>query len=140
MSILRTIAFLFLAVWPVALPAHADGGDVAGIRAVIAAQMAAFERDDGTAAFAYASPGIQAGLGTPERFMAMVRESYTPVYRPSRWSFGETVVADGTHAQVVFLTGRDGARQVALYIMERQADGSWRIGGVTLHALAERDI
>jgi hypothetical protein len=120
-------------------PATADESDGPAIRAVITAQMDAFARDDGPAAFAFASPAIRDGFRTPERFMAMVRSSYAVVYRPQSWSFGETIVAGGEHFQVVRLTAPDGARKVAFYLMERQHDGGWRIGGVILDTLPERE-
>ena len=59
------------------------------IRDVIAAQLAAFQRDDAQEAFSLASPGIREKLGSPERFMAMVREQYQPVYRAKKVQFRE---------------------------------------------------
>jgi hypothetical protein len=59
------------------------GADQAAIRQVIQNQIAAFRRDDGAAAFSYASPSIRAQFGSPENFMHIVRNAYQPVYRPS---------------------------------------------------------
>ena len=39
---------------------------------------------------------------------------------------------DGRLTQLVNVVGPDGVARVALYFMERQADGSWRIGGCML--------
>jgi len=36
--------------------------------------------------------------------------------------------------------GPDGRGVIALYRMEEQPDGNWRIAGVTLHPIAERGI
>jgi len=36
--------------------------------------------------------------------------------------------------------GPDGRGVIALYRMEEQPDGSWRIAGVTLHPIAELGI
>jgi hypothetical protein len=61
-----------------------------------------------------------------------VRNGYQPVYRPREVRFGDLVDLDGALIQKVDVTGPDGRRALALYVMERQADGSWRINGCML--------
>jgi hypothetical protein len=108
------------------------GDDEAAIRGVIAEQIAAFKRDDSSAAFALAAPRIKTIFRTPERFMAMVRDSYLPVYRPSHFAFREIAWIDGLLVQPVLVIGPSGVPMTALYLMERQFDGTWQIGGVVL--------
>lgn len=110
-------------------PSAADGQ---AIRQVIEGQIAAFQREDGAAAFAYASPGIQAQFGDIETFMEMVRNGYMPVYHPREVEFRSLGLHDGIPIQEVLVVGPDGQPVTALYFMERQPDGSWRIGGCTL--------
>ena len=114
---------------------HAEdlaASDRAAIREVVEDQLAAFQRDDGTAAFALASPHIRAEFGSVENFMEMVRTGYPPVYRPRDVAFGDVAITDGRIVQRVLLVGPDGIPVTALYTMERQQDGSWRIAGCTL--------
>ena len=99
------------------------------IRTVIESQIAAFRRDDGSAAFAFASPTIKRLFGTPETFMEMVRTGYPQVYRPSSVSFNELVRAEGTLLQLVDIVGPDGLPVIAVYEMEQQPDGTWQING-----------
>ena len=106
--------------------------DRAAIEAVIAGQIEAFRRDDDAAAFAFASPGIQAMFGSPEAFMRMVRGQYMPVYRPRGVEFAEAAAEGGEVVQVVELVGPDGGAHRALYTMERGPDGGWRIAGCVL--------
>jgi len=113
-------------------PATVGPADRAAIQQVIGDQIAAFRRDDGDAAFALASPGIQRMFGTADGFMAMVRGGYQPVYRPRSYSFRELVTIDGLVVQPVAVVGPDGRRVTALYPMEQQPDGSWRIAGCQL--------
>jgi hypothetical protein len=130
-------------------PGAVDPADAAAFQEVIRGQMAAFARDDGAAAFAFAAPSIQRLFATPERFMAMVRAGFQPVYRPQAVAFeapirvsAPTANGDGSGdalAQPVRVTGPDGRPVLAMYHMERQSDGSWRIAGVVLRALAERE-
>ena len=109
-----------------------DAADRAAIEDIIRDQVAAFKRDDGTTAFSYASPNIQSIFGTAEVFMRMVRQGYQPVYRPQVFEFRELVMVGLALTQKVFVIGPDGLPYHAPYIMERQADGSWRIDGCYL--------
>lgn len=113
-------------------PARLTEADQTAIRAVIKEQIAAFQRDDGSAAFALASPGIQRQFGTPANFMAMVRSGYQPVYRPRRVEFREVVELFSSPTQKVLVIGPDGLPVLALYPMAKQPDGSWRTDGCYL--------
>jgi hypothetical protein len=128
-----------------ALFAHAasaqrvPAGDAAAIKAVITEQIEAFRRNDGAAAFSLATPGIRLRFGTAETFMEMVRSSYPAVYRPSSVLFDEPEVYDGSVIQTVRLTDAEGRAWLALYPMERQPDGTWRINGCQLARLPGRE-
>jgi hypothetical protein len=102
------------------------------IQSAIAAQIDAFRHDDGPAAFAYAAPNIKTRFGTPENFLGMVRQGYPPVYHPRSYSFGALAAQDGVLIQRVELIGPDGEAATALYAMEQEPDGTWRIAGCTL--------
>lgn len=132
---LRLLALLaLLAAAPAQAQSAASLGtaDRQAIRGVIESQMTAFRADDGTGAFGHAAPHLQQLFGTSEAFMSMVRRGYQPVYRPRAVRFGEIVAIDGELVQKVYVVGPDGAEVLALYTMERQADGSWRIAGCLL--------
>ena len=112
--------------------AQVSDNDRAAIRQVIENQLAAFQRDDGSEAFSYASPGIQRRFGTPDNFMAMVRSGYAAVYRPLEVEIRDLRVEGSTIQQEVLFVGPDGKPVIAVYTMQRQADGSWRINRVYL--------
>jgi hypothetical protein len=111
---------------------HLTGADGAAIRRVIERQLEAFRQDDGPTAFSFASPGIQAMFGTAENFLDMVIQAYPQVYRPRAVEFRELTVHEGQPAQKVLLTGPDGVTVTALYLMQQQPDGEWRINGCLL--------
>ena len=102
----------------------------AAIVQVIQAQVAAFQLDDGAAAFQLASPGIRAYFGSSARFMQMVRSSYKSVYRPRSVEYRRLLVVHGEPIQEVFFVGLDLSTSLVLYRMERQKDGVWLINGV----------
>jgi len=142
---IRTLLVALLVSLFAVNPAHAQsaapgGAAFAGVTDVIEGQIAAFARDDADAAFAFASPDIRRTFMTADRFMEMVRSGFRPVYRPRSYSFGAPALVGGTPVQPVRVIGPDGRGVVALYRMQRQADGSWRIAGVTLHPTGERGI
>ena len=119
------------------MPSDVGEADRQAIRMVIEIQLGAFQRDDAKAAFAQASPNVQAIFQTPDRFMAMVRGGYQPVYRPRQVEFRDIIDIDGSPTQRVFIIGPNGAPVMALYPMERQADGTWRISGCYLIPAAD---
>ena len=106
--------------------------DGRAIRAVVEGQLAAFAADDAKLAFAYAAPSIRQMLGTPDRFMAMVRQNYPAVYRPASTIFLQPLCAQGQHFQGVQITDADGRLWLASYRLEHEPDGSWRISGCEL--------
>ena len=111
--------------------------DRQAIRDVIQRQVDAFQRDDGDAAFALASPEIQHMFGTSQVFMDMVRQGYRPVYRPRAFDFQGIVSLDGRPTQTVHVIGPDGKPVIAYYPMRQLPDGSWRVDGCFLKAPEE---
>lgn len=118
---------------PATGPAQSVGeADIAAFRRVIEGQIEAFHRDDAEAAYGFASPEIKAMFPTAEAFMAMVRQGYRPVYRAERYSFEAVSVVDGRIVQPVRIAAAADAPVLAIYIMERQPNGAWKIGGCLL--------
>ena len=129
--------------------------DRSAIRGVIEAQIAAFRADDGATAFSFASPSIQRQFGDPATFLAMVRTAYMPVYRPREVRFDRLIEARlGPRTdlgdppgparvepvQTVLLVGPELEVVTAYYVMEKQADGSWRINGCMLKEFPDRAL
>lgn len=128
--LLLSLVLLAFPAW--AQEANTSAADQAAIASVIQAQIEAFRHDDAPGAFAYAAPSIQAMFENPDRFMAMVRAGYPPVYRPRSVDMAGLEQIDGQLTQKVELTGPDGQPALALYTMQRQADGNWKITGCAL--------
>ncbi len=106
--------------------------DRAAIQSVITSQLDAFQNDDAGAAFEKASPMIQEMFGTAGNFLSMVQRGYPPVYRAQHSVFAGLADENGRIIQRVELVGPDGRAYLALYIMELQPDGSWKINGCQL--------
>ena len=130
----RLIAALAVTVG-LALPAAAGdigADDSAAIHTIIQSQIDAFRQDDGAAAYGFAAPAIKQIFPSVGAFMDMVRGQYQPVYRPQSMTFGALTDSAEGPQQRVYLVGPDGNRYVALYTLQRQSDGTWKINGCVL--------
>lgn len=106
-------------------------GDVEAqqVRAVIAAQLKAFNEDDAEAAFATATPSVREAVGNSDRFLALVRGNYPMVYRPAGFGFLPPEKEEGQVLQIVTIRDGEGKTWLALFSLEQQPDMTWRIGG-----------
>ena len=134
----RTLVALVLAL--LATLAVAQGGtgpthpaaDWDRIRGVVTAQREALVAGDGERAFAFATPALRRQYGSAEAFMRMVRSGYQALVDARYVELLEGAVIEGSTLQPLRLVMPDGAVLVALYTMERQRDGSWRIAGCVI--------
>ena len=128
---MRALVLLAVFLLGLASPVHA-ADDVAAAQGVIRAQEQAFGRDDAAAAWSYAAPAIQGMFHQADIFMMMVQQGYAPVYRHRSFEFGEARVEDGAIAQRVHIIDANGEAWEALYTLEQQPDGSFKITGCSL--------
>jgi hypothetical protein len=115
--------------------AFADDAGVRSAQSSIEAQLQAFLADDNATAYSYAAPNVKRIFPTLDTFMGMVTSGYQPVQKPQSYSFGKFEwMSSTTIAQQVFIVGPDGKHYEALYTLELQPDGVFRITGVSLRA------
>ncbi|MBI5278210.1 MAG: DUF4864 domain-containing protein [Burkholderiales bacterium] len=114
-------------------PAFAAGAEedreAQGIRSVITAQLQAFAEDDADAAFDTSTPAVRESMGHAGYFLALVRGQYPMVYRPVAISFLDVELKSREAWQLVRVIDQDGRPWVVMFALERQGDGTWRIGG-----------
>jgi len=106
--------------------------DWTAIKALISEQLAALKAGDGTKAFGYASPGIRQQFGSGGAFLEMVRTSYGALLAARYTEFLDGAVIDGRVIQPLRVIAPDNTVVVALYTMERQPGGGWKIAGCIL--------
>lgn len=106
--------------------------DRAAIRSAIERQLQAFQQDNAARAFSFATPGIQRQFITPENFLHMVKTAYKAVYRPRSVIFEEFMTIKGIPAQPILVLDADGVPMMAVYLMEKQPDETWKINGCYL--------
>lgn len=106
--------------------------DWKAIKRVIGEQREALVAGNATKAFAHAAPGIRAQFRTADNFLAMVREAYVALIAARYTEFLEGAVIEGVVIQPLRLIAPDNTVQVALYTMEKQKQGGWKIAGCVL--------
>ncbi len=125
---MRHLLLSLLAALLLCAPARADE---AAIQSVISSQIEAFQADDFTTAFTYASPMIRQIFRTPENFGTMVREGYPMVWRPAEMNFLSAEMIDGLLWQNVMIRDQAGGLHILEYQMI-QLENGWKINAVRL--------
>ncbi len=105
------------------------------VRAVISAQIKAFEADDFDTAFTYASQSIQRMFGSAQHFGAMVTNGYPMVWRPGEVKFLALEQRGGLLWQDVLVRDAQGALHILEYQMQQDGAG-WKINGVNIRKAA----
>lgn len=102
------------------------------IRAVVGNQLKALKAGDGPKALTYATSGIREQFGSADNFLIMVRAGYAPLLAARYTQFLDGAVISGTVFQPLRLVLPDNTVLVALYQVEKQRDGTWRIAGCAI--------
>lgn len=132
---MRRIIILAASLMLYASTALAGDAEIKAAQGSIEAQLRAFQSGDNALAYSYAAPNITRIFPTVDAFMGMVAKGYMPVAKPKSFAFGKVEEnAQGQIAQEVFIVGPDGKDYKALYTLERQPDGTFKIIGVSLKA------
>jgi hypothetical protein len=127
------VPLLLAAALLAALPAAAGEAEVKSAQSSIEAQIDAFLAGDDERAYSYAAPNIRRIFPDVDRFMGMVKNGYQPVWKPRNYAFGKVEeISPSSIVQQVLLVGPDGKDYEAIYTLELQEDGTFRITGVSL--------
>jgi len=106
------------------------------IRLTISQHIAAFQRRDTQAAWALASPNLQARFISPNGYMAMAEAHYPALFEAQNFDFNARAKRLGqykqTRVQNLFLTDQRGKGYWVAFTMQKQPDGSWKIAGCQL--------
>ena len=120
------------ALSPAGAAAVLPAGEWAAIRRVIDDQLAALRQGDAPRAFAFASAAIREQFQDAPTFLRMVQDSYGVLLAARYVEFLEGAVIDGHTLQPLRLVMGDDTVLVALYEMQRDASGGWRIAGCVI--------
>lgn len=119
----------------VAFSAEAGEAEIKAAQGIIDSQLRAFQAGDAEAAYSYAAPGVKTIFPTVEAFMGMVASGYQPMHKPKSYGFGKAEEMGPTSIiQQVMIVGPDGKDYEAVYTLELQPDGQYKITGVSLRA------
>ncbi|WP_378951153.1 DUF4864 domain-containing protein [Mesorhizobium sp. ANAO-SY3R2] len=128
-------AAIAFAVLLFASPTIAGDADIRSAQDSISGQLQAFRSGNNAGAYGYAAPNLKRIFPTLDAFMDMVAAAYRPVRHPQSFSFGKSRQTGASAiVQQVLIVGQDGKDYEAVYSLELQPDGVWRITGVRLRA------
>ena len=102
------------------------------IKDVIGAQVAALKKEDGARAFGFATRSLQLQFENVDNFMRMVHAGYQALIDARYTEFLDGAVVEGQVVQPLRLVLRDNTVLVALYQMQKDDAGRWRIAGCLL--------
>ena len=106
--------------------------EVKAFREVIALHINAINSNDAEAAYRLATPQIQSLFPTPQAFMRTARKLYQPIYEAEQYSFEKAIVLEREIIQPVRIAMSPDLPLLAMFILEQQSDGAWKIGGCVL--------
>lgn len=106
--------------------------DAIAIHQVVQSQLDALSNDDAASAFDLATSEKRMLIGSPDNFLRLIKEEYNPIYRYQRVIFSRPEVVDGDAAQMVRVTDGYSRVWVAIFWMQQENDGNWRIDGCQL--------
>ena len=115
-----------------AQPQPLSRSDRNAIQSVITQQIKALMSDDNAAAFAMTAPEVRRQFAGPDAFADMVRKGFEPLLRNQSTAFLEAAIIDEDVIQPMRIVVREGSVLIALFSMERQANGDWRVFGCQL--------
>ena len=107
--------------------------DAEASKSVIEDQLDAFKTRDLERAYSHAAPGIRAMFPSVEQFSSMVERGYGAIFRHESYVFGRNRQEAGEMFHEVIITDDAGKQWQAVYSLQRQEDGSWRITGVKMN-------
>ena len=102
------------------------------IQRMIGDQLAALRSGDAVRAFSFASMGIRDQFDDAPTFLLMVRQRYAALLTARYTEFLEGAVIDGHTIHPLRLVMSDDTVLVALYEMQRDGRGGWRIAGCVI--------
>lgn len=136
-------ALLALTCSLAAVPAAGQESDRSAaqeVRLVVQLQLDAFSEDDAEKAFSLATEATQTLAGTPGKFLHVIKQQFKPIYRHRDALFSEPEII-GPHAlQVVQLTDHDNLVWIAIYQVELERDGAWKVDGCQLFETSDMSI
>lgn len=106
--------------------------EVVAIHRAVRSQIEALVNDDAARAFDLATEDTRSRLGSPDNFLRIIKEKYDPVYRHRMALYSPPQIVLGKVYQAVRLTDLDSHVWVAIYLMHKDEQGTWKIDGCQL--------
>ncbi len=127
----------FALVTPNAFAVDAAPSDV---KAVVADQLNAFERDDAAGAWKLATPEVQQRFVSASNFIGVVKSKYGPIARHRSVDFGPAARKGDEVGLVVTIVDNDNEVWSALFILSKQGESGWKTASCLLTKSAQSSV
>jgi len=106
--------------------------DAIAIHETVQSQLEALSNDDAASAFELATPEKRMQIGNADNFLRLIKQEYDPIYRYQRVIFSRPEILHGDAIQVVRVTDGYSRVWLAVFWMQQDENGSWKIDGCQL--------
>lgn len=108
------------------------------VRQTVIAHIGAVATGKVNSAFASLSPNAQTHIGAPRRLAGLLAREFPALRHAKRFVF-DGMEAGAQTVVRVRISSKSGATTLVRFHMERQTDGSWRVGGYETEPVVERE-
>ena len=134
MSLQNTIFGLQVGMSPIIadddkVPRVITDADAKAIQNTILTQINHLQNHDCAAALEQAAPHVNELFKNPDDLLTIVFQFYPMIYFAHTIEFGDLELTPEGIGQLVKFIDRENDVEHALYVLERQLSGSWKIGG-----------
>ncbi len=99
------------------------------IRRLVRDQLSAFREGDSGKAFGLCTEAIRETFGSAAQLTDTIQRNYPALVDPRQVLFGDYIITPDGLAVLLQLVGRDLVSRDALYLVQRDLGGIWRING-----------
>lgn len=132
LAVASLLAGLSLPCWSAESIGNITTADAIAIQEAVQSQLDALANDDAAGAFELASSEKRLLIGSPDKFLRLIKEEYNPIYHYQRAIFSRPEVIEGDAIQVVRVTDTTSHVWVAIFSMQQEENSSWKIDGCQL--------
>lgn len=104
-----------------------SNADAMAIQAAVRSQIDALSDNDAVGAFQFTTLDRRTEIGSPDKFLSLIKKHYQPLYQHQLVLYSRPEVVNGETFQAVRLTDRNGHVWLAVFRMEPEPGGLWKI-------------
>jgi hypothetical protein len=102
-------------------------GDAKAIQVAVRSQIEALSVNDAVGAFQLATLDRQSRIGSPDKFLSLIKKHYQPLHQHLLVLYSRPAVVKGETFQAVRVTDKSSHVWLAVFQMQAEQGGRWKI-------------